>query len=513
MSIDLSLDRIQRLTTHLPPYTRPTIHIAGTNGKGSVAALVSSILLASKPPYSVGRYTSPHLVSVYDSICIDNEPVSLEVYALLRDEVERADREHSTHLSSFELLTLTVLRIFEHLKLDIVVLEVGMGGRLDATNIIPDSCVLVSALTTVDLDHQAFLGDTISEIAREKAGIARSGKPLVLGRQVHDEVEGVVKRVLEDVGGTLVKAVDVHLSDLPDETLWEDRFSFNPKAFQEPPAQRVRAELPCFHDPSLKGLLYLYGAHQLDNLGTALGIISALLTSSPSSLDFQKRITMRSIENGIMQTRWPGRLSFHQYSVPGTPTPLAILADGAHNPASAATLGTYITSLLNFVLPRSHLTPSPPLSVTITYILALSHSPPKTPLQTLSPVLPPVIPISEPAIPNRIEVPLELTVNVNVALPTFTLPEGMPWVKCVPPAELAGVVGQLVPDANVWVPSEHTEGVDAGKGDLERSLEWAAVRVKDNATQHLVVIAGSLYLVADFYRLLGQKKDEKAVDT
>lgn len=169
MSIDLSLDRIRALSALLPAYTRPTVHIAGTNGKGSVSALLSSILHATEPNLDIGRFNSPHLISIRDCIVINGQPVDEATYASARNEVETVDRTHAIGASSFELLTATALLIFENAALDIVILEAGMGGRLDATNVIPTECVMVSALTAVDLDHQAFLGDTLSAIAREKA--------------------------------------------------------------------------------------------------------------------------------------------------------------------------------------------------------------------------------------------------------------------------------------------------------------------------------------------------------
>jgi folylpolyglutamate synthase len=478
MSIDLSLDRLQRLVDHLPRYTRPTCHIAGTNGKGSVSALLSSILRSSSPPLSVGRYNSPHLVSVCDCIVINNEAVEREVYAKARAVVERADKEHDTKLSSFELLTLTALYIFEQAKLDIVVVEVGLGGRLDATNIILDEAIHVSALTAVDLDHQAFLGNTVTDIAREKAGIARKGRPFVLGLQKHSEVEGVVGSVVEQIGGVVVPAIRVAKRG------WEEgldgfkgpEFSFSPVEFKEPPPQPVKFFLPGLGD--INALLPLYGDHQLDNLGVVVTALSLLVNNPLSaSLELQTRITPESIATGIKSTRWPGRLSFHTVSL-GHPTrPLIVLADGAHNPASAATLGSYLTHLLSLA--------GSDKIINITYILALSHSPPKTPLQTLSPILPPSLPQDS-----------NLKVQVNVAVLRFTPPEGMPWVKSVPPSSLREVVTQLVPDAEVWA----AEDGMPEQSQLTSALEWAARSGKEG----LVVLAGSLYLVADFYRFLGK---------
>ncbi|KAG5642353.1 hypothetical protein DXG03_002977 [Asterophora parasitica] len=481
MSIDLSLDRLHRLMQHLPPYTRPTLHIAGTNGKGSVSAILTSILRNSSPPLSVGRYNSPHLVSIYDSIVIDDHPVDPDVYADAKSRIERVDKEHYKELSSFELLTATALLVFEEAKLDVVVLEVGMGGRLDATNIIPDESVLVSALTTVDLDHQAFLGNTVPEIAKEKAGISRKGRPFILGPQKHAGVDEVVMEVVDRIGGDLVRSLQVVKRDW-DESIdgpLESGFKLSSALnFRLPPPQPVKVRIPCFSE-EVNELLPLYGDHQLDNLGVALAAISALLTHpSHTHRHFSVRITPQTVSRGISSVRWPGRLSFH--SIPAQlplPRPLLVLADGAHNPASAVTLGAYITHLMSSV---DQISP-----INLTYILSLSHSPPKTPLQTLSPILPPTLPPQS-----------ALRVNVNVACLRFTPPAGMPWVKSVAPADLRDVVIKLVPDAAIWV-------ADEGLSDpLTKALEWAARREGEG----LVVVAGSLYLVADLYRFLGQGK-------
>ncbi|KAJ7132991.1 Mur ligase [Mycena filopes] len=466
MSIDLTLDRIQRLTRHLPPYTRPTCHIAGTNGKGSVSALVSSMLLTSNPPLSVGRFNSPHLISVNDCIVINGKSVSTEVYEEARAEVERTDKEHNIGASSFEVLTLTALLIFERAQLDVVVLEAGMGGRLDATNIIPDECVLVSALTAVDLDHQAFLGASISVIATEKAAIARRGRPFILGGQAHPEVEAVVADVVNAAGGDLLYALPV-LSRPWDDAVdgpMPPAFSLSAIPFVPPQPVPVRFSMPCFEHPVF-ALLPLYGEHQLDNLAVAVSVVAAVLMN-PAWASIYPRFTNAAIARGIKAVEWPGRLSFHSLDSPS----LLVLADGAHNAASAQTLAAYLAGQL-----RGSERP-----ISLTFILALSHSPPKTPRETLAPLLP-------------FNVQQGVQVEVNVALLPFTPPEGMPWVKPVPPAELQEVVGSLAPGLATWV-----HAVDA-PGGLRRALNWAAER--QAGKEGLVVLAGSLYLVADFYRL------------
>ena len=544
MSIDLSLDRIRQLFDHLPPYTRPTCHIAGTNGKGSVSALLSSILAASS--YSVGRYNSPHLVSIYDCITLNNEPVSPVVYESARKRVEDADREHGTGCSNFELLTTTALLIFEEAQLDVVVLEVGMGGRLDATNIIADACVLVSVLTAVDLDHTAFLGTTVREIAREKAAIARPGKPFVLGPQnpTHAaDVEDVVREVVNSVRGELV------LAFLPTKRDWISSAggrtpvprSLSPSTLADsdgpPPfAQPVSFALPGL--PSgpdiVHTLLPLQGEHQLANLGTTVSVISKLIESEHPTLDFKNRITTNTVSHGVQATRWPGRLSFHSIALP-LPCPessmhsgseasqssrrsFLALADGAHNPASSATLSAFVNKILRAVsqapdgsisatlaVPapgESPQTASPPpqRTISLTYLLALSHSPPKTPAQTLMPLLE----IDTDALDTHVRL------VTRVGLLQFTPPQGMPWVKSEPPEEVRNVVRSLLPSAEVWTP-RHEDSERLGEPQLRAALNWAAERHLhdhggDSDGEGLIIIAGSLYLVADFYRLLQAQK-------
>ncbi|KAF8892328.1 Mur ligase, partial [Gymnopilus junonius] len=378
---------------------------------------------------------------------------------------------------------MAALRVFENEKVDIVVLEVGMGGRLDATNVIPDESVLVSALTAVDLDHQMFLGATVGLIAKEKAGIARKGRPFVLGRQKHEEVKEVVKATVESVGGTLVPALEVKPGE--GAVRWSILELDPDGADVTPPPQPVVVTLNSFPDTPLHASLPLHGAHQLDNLGTALGVIDSLLSSTvplATSLNLKGRISLDSIAQGIANTRWPGRLSFHTLSFP--------LQDGQQK--KLVTLGAYITHLLSL----SQSSTSSPLTTTvpITYILALSHSPPKTPLQTLSPILPPTLPssASASASPSSTSISTsDLNVQTSVALLRFTPPDGMPWIKSVPPPSSKPSYSHWCLTwgrGDVWVASEDIS-------TLEDALKWAAEKQATDAEggKGLVVLAGSLY--------------------
>ncbi|EIW51512.1 Mur ligase [Trametes versicolor FP-101664 SS1] len=498
MSIDLSLDRIKRLLGVLA-YTRPTIHIAGTNGKGSVCALVSSILTAAEPALAIGRFNSPHLISVLDSISIKNRPISEEAYFSAKETVERTDKENTIGASNFELLTCTALVAFEHAAVDVVILEVGMGGRLDATNAVSDDCILVSALTAVDLDHQAFLGNTVGAIAREKSAISRPGRPFVIGPQVHSEVTDVARSVVAAVGGEVIPLPIVTRAN------WDDALDGPPPprdpAFEGASPRLVQVSMACFTEP-VRALLPLHGAHQLANLRVAAGIISAVLTHSSCEkfgLGLRDRITPTAVARGIANTRWPGRLSYHTLTLPAQAPAepsgaqkLLVLADGAHNPASATALAEYLTELLG-ESPQG--TPNRPL--VLTFVLALSHSPPKTPAQTLAPLF---------ALRERL--PRGRQVRIGAALLRFTPPAGMPWVRPEPPSVIRAAISTLVPSPgstiDLWPDSDANEAEAAGKSEtaLERALRWAAGRHAAGREDALVVLAGSLYLVADFYRLL-----------
>ncbi|OAX42127.1 Mur ligase [Rhizopogon vinicolor AM-OR11-026] len=495
MSIELSLERIRRLTSQLPPYSRPTIHVAGTNGKGSVTCILSSILLASG--LTVGRFNSPHLISVQDSIIINEQSISYQEYSIARATVESAEQEHRTGISSFELLTLVALQVFEKFRVDVVVIEVGMGGRLDATNVIPDECILLSTLTAVDLDHQAFLGNTVELIAQEKAGIVRKNKPFVLGIQKYAVVENAVRATVDRAGGHFIAAQSAQ------RRAWDEiidgplppTLSLDAESFSPPPPQPIAFTSSAFPN-SLSALLSLNGAHQVDNLGLALTVISTLMTHPSCVSRMPKSFSecvMKKIQTGIRNATWRGRLSFHQLTL-SSPIPRAInvLVDGAHNPASSETLVSYISTLITMLdsNPQARI-------LRLTYILALSHSPPKTTKETLAPLL-------------TFRTGTRLLIETKVATVRFTPPEGMPWVNSVSPSEIAATVREVLPGVGLWVAPDESEI----RGQLEGALEWGTTEEPgivgiegEDGVQQLVVVAGSLYLVADFYRLLVKQSD------
>src|SRR6204780_1268854 len=204
---DLAHMRTLLDATQHPERKFPSVLIAGTNGKGSTAATLASILRASG--LRTALYTSPHLVRLNERIRIDDDEIGDDEFALIHDLVDRtAERlvtegELPWHPSFFEMMTAIAFEYFAQNKVDIAVLEVGMGGRLDATNVVEPR---VSVITDVSLDHQKFLGDTVAEIAREKAGIIRRGGVVVTLPQ-QPEANDVIGNTILDLGARAVNAV------------------------------------------------------------------------------------------------------------------------------------------------------------------------------------------------------------------------------------------------------------------------------------------------------------------
>ena len=196
--IELGLTRIRRLLQHSKLSWR-AVHVAGTNGKGSICAYASAILTASH--VHTGRFTSPHIIDRWDCIAINDRPVAESLFKEVENRVKWWDQKEDIRATEFELLTATAFEIFNHEKVDVGVVEVGMGGRLDATNVLENP--LVTVLSGIGLDHQEFLGSTIEAIAREKAGILKLGVPCVVDSTNEESVQTVIKTVANDVGATL----------------------------------------------------------------------------------------------------------------------------------------------------------------------------------------------------------------------------------------------------------------------------------------------------------------------
>ncbi|KAK9472656.1 Mur ligase [Dipodascopsis tothii] len=302
MGIDLGLARTARLLGQLANPHRAgwkVFHVAGTNGKGSVCAYLSSVLAASG--VRTGRYTSPHLLDRWDCVSIDERPVRRSVFEAAEAHVNAVDAQHKIGATEFERLTATAFEVFRREAVDAAVVEVGLGGRRDATNMdFGPGSVVGTVLTRIGMDHESFLGNTLGEIAREKAGIVRAGVPCTVSGQNAREVLDVVAGVAAAEGAELrVVQVDggrVHTPEL--------------------------GPLDVSGSP-------LAGAYQPMNLACALTALAAASASLPA-------VTAATIAAGVRAVHWPGRLQWLQLD--GRP----VLVDGAHNAQAAAALSDYV---------------------------------------------------------------------------------------------------------------------------------------------------------------------------
>lgn len=292
--IELGLGRTRRVAeaAGLLSPDSVVITVAGTNGKGSVCAMLDSILRAAG--YRVGLYTSPHLLHFQERIRLDGANIGDDALCAAFAAIESARGE--TPLTYFEFTTLAAMAAFRSAGVEVVILEVGLGGRLDAVNVFDADCALV---TSVDLDHQDWLGDSREAIGREKAGIYRAGRPAICA-DPHPP-QSLLQQAAE-------LGADLWLAGR-DYTLEADRqqWSYRGRDWQ-------RAGLPW---PALRG------SYQLANAGAALAVLEALGTRLP--------VAMGDIRHGLLEVQWPGRFQI----IPGRPV---VILDVAHNPHGARAL-------------------------------------------------------------------------------------------------------------------------------------------------------------------------------
>jgi dihydrofolate synthase / folylpolyglutamate synthase len=299
----------------------PSVLIAGTNGKGSTAATLASILRASG--LRTGLYTSPHLVRINERIRIDGNEIRDDEFALIHDLVDRAaerlveEGELPWHPSFFEMLTGIAFEYFAQNKVDIAVLEVGMGGRLDATNVVEPR---VSVITDISLDHQYFLGNTVAEIAREKAGIIRRGGVVVTLPQ-QPQANDVIGNTILDLEAQGVSAVPYVPPVSPGSV-----------EYLVPETRKLRYPIQVMGKQILVETP-LIGRHQLRNVALAIATAEELAKQGFA-------ITPESIEHGIRETHWPGR--FHV--VPARDNAPEYVFDVAHNPAGAWALRSTLST-------------------------------------------------------------------------------------------------------------------------------------------------------------------------
>ncbi|MEW6568860.1 MAG: folylpolyglutamate synthase/dihydrofolate synthase family protein [Chloroflexota bacterium] len=312
------LDRLRQLLQRLgdPHRAYASLHIAGTKGKGSVSALAASTLKAAG--YCTGLYTSPHLVRLTERIRVDGEEIAEAAVVDLVDEI-KPKAEGIAGLTMFELLTALGFLYFARQGVDIAVIEVGLGGRLDATNVVTP---LVSVITSLSYDHMHLLGNSLSDIAREKAGIIKPGVPVVLAPQQH-EAARVVEQVAREQGAPLIRvgrdwlfAPGSHDLERQSLYIWSSREQALIDAYVES-SGRVEWTPPRYEVP-------LLGYHQVINAAVAH---AALQVVRQQGFDIEDE----AIRRGFRSVSWPGRFQILSRSP-------VVLVDSAHNRDSALRL-------------------------------------------------------------------------------------------------------------------------------------------------------------------------------
>lgn len=302
--IKLGLENIRALLDrlHHPETSFFCIHIAGTNGKGSTAAMLASILQAGG--HRVGLYTSPHLHSFAERIRVNGEEIPEAEVVRFTDRIREAAGEIPS--TFFEFTTAMALAWFYEQQVEIAIMETGMGGRLDATNAIDYGLTI---LTPIAIDHAAYLGDSLAAIAAEKAAVIRQGTPVISARQEPEAAAVIETHALERTVPLIVAGRDVHLA------ADGERISFMGE------------------DRTITGLtLPLAGEYQRENLTLVLAAIEQLERAG------LVRLTDETIRHGLAEARWPGRLEW----IAGAPR---LLLDGAHNLHGASGLARYLASI------------------------------------------------------------------------------------------------------------------------------------------------------------------------
>lgn len=403
--IKLGLEATGKSLLKISNQSQPIVHIAGTNGKGSTSAFIDGLLRSLD--YKVGRFNSPHLVEEFDSLIIQGKPISSTVYYNLVHQLETQDDNYKK-LTNFEKLTVSAFNLFSQQEIDVGIIEVGMGGLLDATNAFSrESRDSIAVITPIALDHISWLGDNIIDITKQKIGIITSKtKAAIVAPQIHHQVIGLIRERCEEL------KVPVYFNDRPGELV-------NP----------INGDI-------INAQLRMAGKHQIENASTALLAVHAL----QKHCEHFKAIDL-SANNEISNTL--NQVSFHGRSdrdvLPG------VIVDGAHNPAAM--------QLLRDTLSEDQ---------AYTFILGFSQ---------------------DKDVDDMLRILIRARDTV-IFVPFSSIPS-MPWVKNMNTTTLKAKTDELFENS-----------VDVGvSNNLPEALQLAGKSGKK------VVITGSLYLIADVYRL------------
>lgn len=312
LGIKLGLSQITRLLDALghPELAYRSVTVAGTNGKGSVTAMIERGLRAAG--HRTGRYTSPHLVHIEERVVIDGQPIRQDVFDDLAERVRTAAAGLDAPPSFFEATTALALLAFREAGVTTAVLEVGLGGRLDATNVVNASTV---AITSIALDHQEYLGHTLTEIAREKAGVIKSDATVIVGTNPPEVLE-TIGSVAADVGAMLIHAL------------------VGVRVTASASAQDTSLELMTVKADYGRCLLRLPGRHQVENAVIAVRVLETM-----------PNVTADAIRMALSDVDWPARLEWLRWQQHD------VLLDGAHNPAGALALASFLQEMVGHPVP------------------------------------------------------------------------------------------------------------------------------------------------------------------
>ncbi len=315
LGVRMGLDHLRSLAAEMgsPERATPALIVAGTNGKGSVASLLASI--AGSAGRTTGLYTSPHLEGPEERIRVAGESIpAAELARLLREVLANAERLGHASPTYFEAMTLAAFLHFARRGCDLAVLEVGMGGRLDATNLADADLAVVSAIA---IDHQEFLGSTLDAIAREKAGVLRAGRPAILSPQAPEARAAL----LDEAAGRGAPVCEVAREVLELDVQFRGLAGLGLRLVTRRQSYELETTLA--------------GRHQAWNVATAVVAAERFAEAGLAPLD------RAAIAAGVAACRWPGRLE--AFAVAGTAT--TVLLDAAHNPDGCAALVAFLTEL------------------------------------------------------------------------------------------------------------------------------------------------------------------------
>ncbi|KAI9291115.1 FolC bifunctional protein [Neoconidiobolus thromboides FSU 785] len=440
--MDFSLTRIRTLLNYFnnPQNDYQCIHVAGTNGKGSVTSYIESIFLKLNdstniyPKLKIGKFNSPHLLTENDAIRINRNIIELSEYNSIQSKIQSVELLLNLKLTNFEVTTCIMYIHFSQQKVDLAIIEVGLGGLLDATNVISNP--LLCVFCSISMDHEAILGDTVQEIALQKAGILKKGVKVVIGQQE----EKVMKVLTEECNRMECK----YVISTKGKAIEDYQFS------QLPPKGR-RVEYISKKGNKYDLILNLNGEFQLMNLGISIECME--LIENIQGYEINKQ----NIINGIKDTVWPGRIEFRKYNQ------MNILCDGAHNPAAAIELNKFITKMDNNRKFQN-----------IYWILSTTKGKDfKSNFEYL--------------------VTKELKEKSDIYLTKFSQPMGMPWIQTEELEKMEIVSLKLMKDKNKIKKINDIE--DCFKDILKK------VEHKNNEDS-IIIVTGSLYLVSDLFRFL-----------